>query len=129
MAEQSNKLFLREIGKRIAQERKKQNLTQEILAEKADVTTQFVSYAESGKRSMRAENLYKMSISLGVSVDYLLTGDIVDKDKLLLEEKLNQLTPTQFHFIESIVDDCICLNEANKNLKEKSDKKDSGSQF
>ncbi len=118
MAEQSNKLFLREIGKRIAQERKKQNLTQEILAEKADVTTQFVSYAESGKRSMRAENLYKMSISLGVSVDYLLTGDIVDKDKLLLEEKLQQLTPTQFHFIESIVDECICLNEANKNLKE-----------
>ena len=27
--------------------------------------------------------------------DYLLTGDIIDKDKLLLSEKLDKLTPQQ----------------------------------
>ena len=31
------------------------------LAEKGDVTPQFVSYAESGKRAMRPENLLKIS--------------------------------------------------------------------
>lgn len=45
-------------------------LTQEALAEKGDVTTQFVSYAEAGKRAMRPENLLKIASALGVSADY-----------------------------------------------------------
>lgn len=52
-----NELCLQEIGKRIMDRRKKLGLTQEALAEKGEVTTQFVSYAESGKRAMRPENL------------------------------------------------------------------------
>ena len=53
-----SELCLQEIGKRIMDRRKKLGLTQEALEEKGDVTTQFVSYAESGKRAMRsAKNL------------------------------------------------------------------------
>ena len=46
-------LCLQEIGKRIMERRKKLGLTQAALAEKGEVTTQFVSYAEAGKRAMR----------------------------------------------------------------------------
>ena len=48
---------LLEIGKRITERRKKLGMTQEMLAEKGDLTPQFVSYAESGKRTMRPENV------------------------------------------------------------------------
>lgn len=81
-------------------------MTQETLAEKADVTTQFVSYAESGKRAMRPENLLKIANALGVSTDYLLTGDIIDKDLLLLSKKLSKLTPSQLRIIDNIIDEC-----------------------
>lgn len=101
-----NELCLQEIGKRIIERRKKLNLTQEALAEKADVTTQFVSYAESGKRAMRPENLMKISAALNVSADYLLTGDIVDKDLLILAEKLRHLTPSQLRIVENLIDEC-----------------------
>ena len=104
-----NELCLQEIGKRIIERRKKLNLTQEALAEKADVTTQFVSYAESGKRAMRPENLMKISAALGVSADYLLTGDIIDKDLLILAEKLSQLTPSQLRIVENVIDECNAL--------------------
>ncbi len=77
-----------EMGLRIVERRKRLGLTQETLAEKADVTPQFVSYAESGKRAMRPENLLKMANVLEVSADYLLTGQIIDKDMLLLSDKL-----------------------------------------
>ena len=90
-----NELCLQEIGKRIMDRRKKLGLTQEALAEKGDVTTQFVSYAESGKRAMRPENLLKISSALEVSADYLLTGEIIDKDLLILSDKLRRLTPSQ----------------------------------
>ncbi len=102
------KLCLEETGKRIMERRKKMGLTQEQLAEKCELTTQAVSYFESGKRAMRPENLMKIA-GLGVSTDYLLTGDIIDKDKLLLSEKLGRLNPKEVRLIESIIDECIEL--------------------
>ena len=84
-------------------------LTQEALAELCDTTTQFVSYAETGKRAMRPENLMKLAAALNVSTDYLLTGDIVDKDLLLLSEKLHKLSPSQLRTVEAIIDECNAL--------------------
>lgn len=98
--------FLKEIGQRIIERRKTLGLTQEALAEKADVTTQFVSYAESGKRAMRPENLMKIASALGVSTDYLLTGEIIDKDLLLISDKLRKLSPSQTRTVENIIDEC-----------------------
>lgn len=91
------------------QRRKSMGLTQEALAEKANLTTQFVSYAESGKRAMRSENLLRIANALSVSTDYLLTGDIIDKDLLLLSEKLQKLTPSQVRIVESVIDECVEL--------------------
>lgn len=111
---QDTELCLQEIGQRIMERRKKLGLTQEALAEMADVTTQFVSYAEAGKRAMRPENLKKLSAALGVSTDYLLTGDIVDKDLLLLSDKLRKLSPAQLRVVENIIDECLVLYGANE---------------
>ncbi len=102
-------LCLAEIGKRIIARRRKLGMTQEDLAEKADVTSQCVSYAEAGKRAMRPENLLKISAALGVSADYLLTGEIIDKDQLILSDKLRKLTPQQVRIVESIIDECCAL--------------------
>jgi len=106
-------LCLQEICARIMERRKSLGLTQEALAEKADVTTQFVSYAESGKRAMRPENLMKIAAALQVSTDYLPTGDITDKDLLLLSQKMQTLTPEQVRIIEQIVDECSRLYGTN----------------
>ena len=107
-------LYLKEKGQTIMERRKKLGLTQEAFAELSELTTQFVSYAESGKRGMRPENLMKVAAALGVSTDYLLTGDIIDKDKLLLSEKLDKLTPQQVRIVENIIDECIALYNNNK---------------
>ena len=107
-------LYLKEMGNRIMDRRKKLGLTQEALAEKSELTTQFVSYAESGKRGMRPENLMKVAAALGVSTDYLLTGDIIDKDKLFLSQKLDKLTPQQVRIVENVIDECIALYSKDK---------------
>lgn len=111
---QEKDLCLQEIGQRIIERRKKLGLTQEALAETGDMTTQFVSYAESGKRAMRPENLKKISNALGVSADYLLTGDIVDKDLLILSDKMRKLSPSQLRTVENIIDECILLFDNDK---------------
>ena len=58
------------------------------------------------KRAMHPENLLKLSKALNVSADYLLTGEIIDKDLLILSDKLKQLAPSQIRIIENIVDQC-----------------------
>lgn len=104
-----NEKWLLVVGQRITERRKKLGWTQEELAEKGDLTPQFVSYAESGKRAMRPENLLKISSTFGVSADYLLTGEIIDKDLLLLSNKLQKLSASQLRIIENIVDECDTL--------------------
>lgn len=104
-----NEKWLQIVGQRITARRKKLGWTQEELAEKGNLTPQFVSYAESGKRAMRPENLLKISSALGVSADYLLTGEIIDKDLLLLSDKMQKLSPAQLRIVESIVDECHAL--------------------
>ena len=99
----SDEICLKEMGERIMERRKKLGLTQEELAEKAELTTQFVSYAELGKRAMRPENLRKVSKALGVSADYLLTGDIIDKDLLLLSMKIKKFPPDIVYMIEDFI--------------------------
>ena len=96
---------LSEIGSRISERRKSLGFTQEKLAELANVTTQCISLAEAGKRGLRPENLMGVASALGVSADYLLTGDIIDKDLLLISKKIQKLTPDQINFIEVMVDE------------------------
>lgn len=101
--------FLIDMGKRIATRRKSLHLSQEELAEMADVSPQLLSTAERGTKAMRPENLMKLSNALGVSADYLLTGDIIDKDLSLIIKKLESISADQIRTIEQILDHSIHL--------------------
>ena len=105
--------ILQSVGRRIMLRRKKLGLTQEALAERRELTTQFVSYAESGKRAMRPENLLRIAQALGVSTDYLLTGDVIDKDLSLICQKLRALNPEQLRLVENLIDACAGYFEAD----------------
>lgn len=100
---------LTDMGKRIASRRKSLRLSQEELAELADVSPQLLSTAERGTKAMRPENLLKLSAALGVSTDYLLTGDIIDKDISLITKKLEIFSVDQIRMIEQILDFTIHL--------------------
>lgn len=80
--------FYNEMGDRIIKRRKQLGLSQEELAARADVSPQMVSTAERGSKSILSENLLKLSIALGVSADYLLTGEINDADASILARKI-----------------------------------------
>lgn len=54
--------LLNQIGTRILERRKQLRLTQEELAERAEITAQTVSYAELGKKALRPENIIKICL-------------------------------------------------------------------
>ena len=62
-------------GQRLRLKREALKLTQEQLAKASGVTSQYISIMEQDKRSPSLSSLAKLADELGVSIDYLVTGD------------------------------------------------------
>src|SRR5271166_1269239 len=63
------------VGERIKKRRAELGWTQDQLAQKAGISKSFLSDLENGKRSVGAENLLEIARALGVSIDFLMTGE------------------------------------------------------
>ena len=100
-----------EIGKRIQGRRKQMGLTQEQLADKMDVSIQMVSNLERGNKSIRIENLIKLSEILNISTDYILTGKETTEDMQGLTEQMASLSQKERKMMKLLMDFCLSENE------------------
>ena len=66
------------LGKQIKAARKKKGLTQAWLSEKIDISPSYVSYIESGTKSMSLETFVLIANELNVSADELLHDNLVN---------------------------------------------------
>lgn len=105
-----NEEVLRGIGERILLRRRQLRMTQEELADKMDVSTQMISYAETGRKAIRPENLIKLCAALDVSADYILTGRASSPEYDRIARKLSRLSPGELNCVEEIIDRCITLS-------------------
>ena len=78
-----------QIGAKIREARKKQGISQERLAELADISPAFVGHIERGTRIMSLETFIKICRVMDLSPDYLLFDSMPPSDPILL----NILTP------------------------------------
>lgn len=95
--------LLVEMGQRLVARRKQLRLKQDEVAEMADLTTQTISTAETGKKALRPENIVKLCEVLDISADYLLFNQISDRDISILSEKVSTLSPEQYRHLEDII--------------------------
>lgn len=98
---------LKEIGKRICERRRHLNLTQEIVAEKMNVSVQMISNLERGNKAIKIDNLVKLSKILSVSTDYILTGKtFTERNPDLISENISKLSDKEYKMIEMIIKYC-----------------------
>ncbi len=64
-----------ETGKRIFLLRKMKKLTSEQLAEKADISTQFLADIEKGRKNMTVTTLRKLASALHITADFIINGE------------------------------------------------------
>ena len=93
----------REIGKRVRKVREYQKLSRERLAEKADISTQFLSDIELGRKSMTTTTLCSISTALMVSADYLLFGTEAEGKNTPLAEMLRSLSKEERRIAEDML--------------------------
>ena len=89
------------LGERIKFWRQKRNLTQEILAEKVELTPGFISLIETGKKRASLETLIRVSKELEITLNDLLVG--------------NQITEPSDYSIE-FTELISNLNESERNM-------------
>lgn len=93
------------IGRRIKTARTEQNITQEELADKIDVSVAFMSRVERGSSKINLKRLTQIAETLNVSPGYLLTGsNTASKDYLRedFRQVLDRCTPEQQRLIYAI---------------------------
>ena len=86
-------------------------LTQEQLADKMDVSIQMVSNLERGNKSIRIENLIKLSEILNISTDYILTGKETAEDMQVLIEQMTSLSQKERKMMKLLMDFCLSEND------------------
>ncbi len=74
MYDQKEKKFLKTVGKRIADARKKRGLTQQQLAQAIDMSVVTIAYLETGKRWAKPATFIKLSTKLKVDVSDFFKG-------------------------------------------------------
>ncbi len=85
--------FRVKLGERIRALRKEVELTQEQLAEKADVSVNFIGNAERGESAASVKTLRRIAKALGVNLKDLFdfpdedTGEIIDEIMILLKSQ------------------------------------------
>lgn len=86
------------IGKRIKKQRKENNMTQEILSEKIDVTVGYVSQIERGFCKVNLDTLTKIAEVLNCDITLFLSGTSTLQPSYLKDEisaKLEECTEKQ----------------------------------
>ena len=108
-----DKRFFKEMGARIAQLRKEQNLTQQQLADELDLSQQIIASYEIGRRRIPVSTLPRLARTLGVSIETLIGEEQAPAKrgptpKLQRHmERISQLPKTQQRFLLQMIETAL----------------------
>lgn len=113
-----------DIGRRIRNLRERDHYTRERLAEKAEISPQFLADIENGRKGMTVKTLKGIAETLRVSTDYIIYGtdrpDKVLKTDTELALLFEKLTPverrTALNILQLYTDALDYAKKENKNL-------------
>ncbi len=86
--------ILKKLGARIQEERKKARLTQEELAERVDLSVNYIGYIERGKQAPYLKTLERIADALGIEVYELFLFKEEGRDVESEEEAIKELVLT-----------------------------------
>lgn len=94
------------IGKRLAEIRKGQKITQEKLAERTNLANNYISNIENSRSIPSLETLVKLCDALGVTPNDILLGASLNSNQYMnneLQEKIGQCTPKEKRLISGFI--------------------------
>ena len=107
-----------EIGGQVKIAREEAKLTQEQLAERIDVSPQYISDPERDVVGISLATLRRLCVTLGISADRVLFGKTGSKDAFsALERKCRDLSEEQYQILLGMVDRFVAAIELERKNK------------
>ncbi len=103
-----------QIGARIQQAREISGYTQEKLADKVDVSTQYISDLERGIVGTSVPTLIKICNTLCISSDYILMGRSGQNDVSGILNRLQYLSQDEIKIVENSINLMIAFQSREK---------------
>ena len=100
---EKDRALIKAIGKRVALRRRELKLTQEQLAERANLSQQYIASLECGIRGLGAESIIKLSRALQVSADYLLFGIENSEEFRRFDDMIRPLSAKELLALEEVI--------------------------
>lgn len=97
----------KQLGNRISKERKKNNLTQEQLAEKIGMSVNHISNIENDYSIPSLETFIKICLALNSTPDSLLLGTVYSSDNYIKDEiidKISQCNDKERRLVSNFID-------------------------
>lgn len=92
-----------QIGEQVRIAREQARMTQEILAEKIEVSPQYISDLERGVVGIALPTLKKLCCTLGIASDQILFGSQSQERGAILSNACNTLTDEQFALLAEMI--------------------------
>lgn len=92
-----------QIGEQVRIAREQAKMTQEVLAEKIEVSPQYISDLERGVVGIALPTLKRLCISLGISSDQILFGTRSQDRGSILSNACNTLSEEQFSLLLEMI--------------------------
>ncbi len=111
------KMVFKYLGQRIREERTKYRLTQEQLAEAAEVNESYVGQVERGEKNPSLETVVSIANSLGVTVDYLLHEEVNVEPNNLINELISIAKDKDPDELRLMLNICRMISEYSSKLR------------
>lgn len=105
---------IKEIGHRIREQRIKNNMTLEVLAEKTNLSVLHIGHIERGARTPSLASFIKIAQCLNISMDYLIFGEVGEKGAEYHEHQVlvSKCSKSEMELINGIIR--LMLNQKDR---------------
>lgn len=93
-----------QIGEQVKRAREQASLTQEQMAERIDVSPQYVSDLERGVVGISIATLKRLCVELAIPSDQILFGKCPENEASAIAEKCKRLTKKQSEILSDVID-------------------------
>lgn len=111
------KMVFEYLGKRIREERTKLRLTQEQLAEAAEVNESYIGQVERTEKNPSLETVVNIANALGVTVDYLLQEEVHVEPNSLINELISVTKDKNPDELRLMLNICRMISEHSSKLR------------
>ena len=97
--------------------RERHGYSREKLSGLADIDPKFLYEVETGKKGLSAQKMFALSRALGVTMDFLVSGELKNKNHEVIKFLIKDFDESLIKHLENIIHSIFMISKISSNLE------------